>query len=120
MEPTRRERLEAEGIDTPEMPECDAMYMVTYFFEVGPSMPTGMGEAPIAHSEIAAWMDITGTPLNTWEARTLRRLSIDYVNESQQATKRGHPAPWKSDAVDVDKAVAANAQKNAFRELAKL
>ncbi len=96
------------------------MYMVAYFYEVGPSTPTGMGEAPIAHSEIAAWMSNTGIRLTPWEARTLRRMSIDYVNESQQATKRMHPAPWKSGAIDVDKAVAANAQKNAFRELAKL
>ncbi len=96
------------------------MYMVSYFYEVGPSTPTGMGEVPIAHSEIAAWKSNTGICLTTWEVRTLRRMSIDYVNESHQATKRGQPAPWKSDSIDVDKAVAANAQKNAFRELANL
>lgn len=103
------------------MPPCDAHYLASYLFEIGPTSPSSAGEAPVTHSELAAWMGNTGICLNPWEARTLRRLSIDYLNESQKATKRGHPAPWQSqEVVAVDKLVAASVQKNAFRELAKL
>lgn len=117
---TRRQQLEKDGIDNPEMPPCTAHYMVAFFFEVGPCASSGMGDAPLSHSEIAAWMQNTGIRLNPWEARTLRRLSIAYLNESQKATKRGHPAPWQSDGVAIDKIVAANSMKNALRDLANL
>ncbi len=102
------------------MPPCDAEYLASYLFEVGPTSPAGVGEGPISHGEIAAWMANTGIRLNPWEARTLRRLSIDYLNESGKATTRGHPAPWQSEDFAIDKAVAANHTKNALRDLAKL
>lgn len=41
-------------IDELEMPPCDAQHLVGYFFEMGPTMAAGMGDAPLSHSEIDA------------------------------------------------------------------
>lgn len=113
------QRLRADGLD-PALPPCDAPYLADYLFEIGPSASGGMGDGPIGHGDIAAWMANTGIRLTPWEARTLRRLSVDYVAESHKATKRNCPAPWQSDEFEVDKAVAGNVTKNALRDLAKL
>ena len=76
--------------DTIEMPPCDGGYLVGYLFEVGPTM----GESPVTHTEIESWQRNTGIELNSWEARTVRSLSIAYMNESHKATKRDCPAPY--------------------------
>lgn len=117
---TRREHLAKDGIETPVMPPCSAQYVLGYLFEIGPTAAVGMGEGPITHSEIAAWMGNTGIRLSPWEARMLRRLSVDYLRESSRATQRGHPAPWQSKAIDVDKLVASSNTKDAIRNLLKL
>lgn len=103
------------------MPPIEAgHYLLGYFWEVGPAMSGGMGAAPLTHTEILSWSALVGVVLQPWEARALRRLSIEYVNESQNATKRGAPAPWAEDADQVEKAVETNATKNALRALATL
>ena len=76
------------------MPDCDAMYLVTYLFELGPTTSTGMGEAPISHTELRDWQYNTGIELDSWEVRTMHRLSLEYLSESQSATKSDAPAPW--------------------------
>lgn len=88
--------MERDGIDI-EMPECLALHLAEYLFEIGPTVPAGMGAGPITHTEIRAWSENTGIELDAWEARTLRRLSIDYANESHKARDRTRPAPFKAD-----------------------
>lgn len=112
--------MEKDGIDEPPMPECDAYYLAAYLFEIGPTAPAGTGEGAISHVDLAAWMGNTGIGLNAWEARTLRRLSMDYLSESHQATKRGHPAPWQAEGLVVDQLVNDIDMKHALRGLAKL
>lgn len=82
--------MKKDGIEEPEMPPCDAQYVIGYLFEIGPTM----GEGPVTHGEIESWQRNTGIRLTTWEARILKRLSLEYLGESQQATERGRPAPW--------------------------
>lgn len=118
--PSRREQLEAVGTYHPPMPPCDAHYLVDHLFEIGPTAPAGAGEGAISHVDLAAWMGNTGICLNAWEARTLRRLSMDYLGESHKATKRGHPAPWQAEGLVVDQLVNDIDMKNALRGLAKL
>ncbi len=77
------------------MPEADGLHLVEYLWEIGPTVPAGMGAAPIAHSEIAAWQANTGIPLDAWEARLLRDLSLAYLAESNRATDHGAPPPWQ-------------------------
>lgn len=87
---SRREALKKQGIDDPDMPPCDAMHLAGYLFEIGPMM----GDSPITHGEIESWQRNTGITLNAWEARTLKRLSIEYMSEAHKARARDCPAPW--------------------------
>lgn len=104
---SRRKALEETGVTSPEMPPCDATYLVALLFEIGPSVAAGMGQAAIPHSEILAWQSNTGIKLTAWEAMTLRQLSICYVDQSYKSTEPDCEAPWKSEDVD-----AATKQRN--------
>lgn len=57
-------------------------------------MPAGMGNAPLSHSEIAAWQSNTGIELSAWEARTLRQLSAEYLASAQEAEDEKCKPPW--------------------------
>jgi len=94
-EVSRLKKLERDGKE-PDMPPFDGpKYMLDFFWEVGPAMSGGMGSAPLTHGELESWQRNIGIKLNPWECRTLKRLSVEYVNESHKATKRDHPAPWQ-------------------------
>ena len=98
------------------MPPLDsAEYLLSYLWEIGPTMSGAMGASPITHTEIAAWCQLTDTTLSPSDVRMLRRLSIEYVSESHKARKYGAPPPWVPEA----KALPTSAQL-ALRELAKL
>lgn len=61
-------------------------------------MAGGMSGAPLGHAEIAAWQSNTGVELTAWEARTLRRLSCEYLSTSQDASEPDFPAPYVEQA----------------------
>lgn len=122
---TRREALKKEmkmaEIDELEMPPCDAQHLVGYFFEMGPTMAAGMVDAPLSHSEIDAWQRNTGIELDAWEARTIRRMSRDYVNEAHRASERDCPSPWADASYAKPTASLIEERiRQATRELAKL
>ncbi len=71
-------------------------HLLDALFEIGPVMGGGMGPAPLSHAEIESWIRLTGTPLQPWEARCIRRLSVDYVNQSQASTARDCKPPWQA------------------------
>ena len=54
--------------------------MLEAFFSIGPTFHTGMGEAPVPWSEIAAWTSATGTVLDPDEAETVVSMSRAYLN----------------------------------------
>ena len=115
-EKSRRDALK-RGDEDLDMPPCDALYLVGYLFEIGPTM----SEGPLTHGEIESWMRNTGLRLNTWEVRTLKRLSIDYLAESQKATERGRSAPWiDAPYLRVEPDRVAASLKASMRELAEL
>lgn len=101
---SRIEALRNAGIDV-RMPECEAMYLVGYLYEVGPVMAGGMGEVPLSHTELRSWQDNTGIELESWEVRAMSRLSKEYLSESNKATKHDAPAPWPEG--DYSKVLAA-------------
>jgi hypothetical protein len=78
----------------PPMPPVQAPHLLEYFYEVGPAIPNGMGCAPISFAEIEKWQSVTGIEVQSWEARILRRLSVEYCNESHIAQKIDAEAPW--------------------------
>jgi hypothetical protein len=91
---TRLQELTERGL-TPDLPELGPeRYLVDYLLEIGPTMPTGMGAVPLSHGEIAAWQGNVGVRLQPWEARELRRLSIEYVGTRAEAADPMCPPPY--------------------------
>ncbi len=79
----------------PDMPSVEgADHLIRYLWEIGPTMAAGMGAGPITHGELLAWQMLTGIKLEPWESRFLRRLSQEYLVESQRAEKRDARPPW--------------------------
>ena len=78
----------------PDMPPIDARYLIDYLYEVGPTVGGPMGECPLTHAELRAWQDNVGIEVQPWEARFLRRLSIEYLTQAQAATKPQCPPPY--------------------------
>jgi len=117
---TRREMLENEGAEI-EMPPLEwGEYLVAHLFEFGPTVAAGMGSAPVGAGELESWSRLTGISLSPWEARTLLRLSREYLGESHRATEQNCPAPWQPETYQPEKTLAVIEQRNAFRSLAKL
>jgi hypothetical protein len=85
---SRWDDMRTRGIE-PALPECDTMHLVHFLLEIGPDHASG----PIPHSEIESWQRNTGMTLNPWEARTLRRLSSDYLGQSYRSRDPNCPAP---------------------------
>lgn len=91
---SRRERIERDG-GAIEMPPLDeGEYLIGYLYELGPTMAAGMGAGPVTFAEMAAWQAARGFELEPWEARLLRRLSVDHLAESHCATQRDCQPPW--------------------------
>lgn len=91
---SRRDAFKKRGVDI-QMPTIEwGAYILAYLFEVGPTMPSGMGSGPLTFSEIEAWQRTVGIFLLPFEAQLLRRLSVEYFGESHAATKFDCPAPY--------------------------
>lgn len=107
--------------DELEMPPCEALYLVGYLFEVGPTVAAGMGDGPLSHVEIDAFQRNTGIELTAWEARTLRRLSQDYAAQSHKSLARDCPPPWEAAPYSKPmSSLAAERTRNALRALSTL
>lgn len=91
---SRRAQREAAGLSV-DLPPLDAAgHLVDVLWQIGPSMPTGMGAAPISFGEMQAWQQQTGNELGSWEVRTLRRMSAAYVAQAEESRRRDCPPPW--------------------------
>jgi len=113
--PEGNKKSRREGLQEPiEMPQHDAEHIVSYLFEIGPTV----GETALTHSEIDAWQRNTGIELDAWETRFVKRLSVEYLAESQRATKSSAPAPW-ADAPYV-KSLVSNSLMDSIKRLAEL
>lgn len=99
------------------MPDAgEADYLLSYLWEIGPTLVAGMGSGPITHLELRAWQANSGIELQPWETRVLRRLSIEYLITAQKAEKADCVAPWQP--VTVDRAVVADRLLQSIRALA--
>lgn len=106
--------MQIDGVE-PRFPECAAHHLAEYLFEIGPTIPAGMGEGPISQPEIAAWQANTGIELTTWDVRTLRRLSIAYLMEAQKAKSPTCPSPLAPELTAEDRSKVAKRIKDALR-----
>jgi hypothetical protein len=92
---SRRATLEKKYGKPLAMPECGAQYIAAYLFDIGPTLHGEMGEYPLTHGELHAWMSNTGIELNVWESQTLRRMSVEYLSAQQAATSTTALPPWR-------------------------
>lgn len=80
----------------PDMPDPGtAAYLIEHFWSVGPTS----GETAITSTELRDYQANMGIELTPWECKTLRQLSVEYINETHRATKDCAP-PW-DEAADV-------------------
>lgn len=95
-----KEKNELFNPETP--PQYFNSHLLEYFWEIGPTMSGSMGSSPLTHGEIESWQRNIGIKLSAWECRTLKKLSIEYSNQSYKATKRDCPPPWKPEGYTID------------------
>ncbi|WP_294302186.1 hypothetical protein [uncultured Sphingomonas sp.] len=91
---SRRDRLKRDRIPPP-MPPNPAPHIIDRLIEIGLTEAAGMGAGPLSWATIVAWQQATGIRLPPWEARLIRRLSVDYLAESRRAEDETCPPPWR-------------------------
>ena len=94
---SRLEKMRADMKDEtyhPDMPPCDAEFIIGILFDVGPVVNTGMGEVQLRSEHIIAWQEETGVPLQPWQSRFLRALSREYLAQAQKSEKIDCPPPF--------------------------
>lgn len=91
---SRLDQMKRDGV-TPQMPPNPLPHLISRLIEIGLTQPGGMGPVPLTWQEIAAWQQLTGVALSSWEARTIRHLSIAYLGETAKAESETCPPPWK-------------------------
>lgn len=79
------------------LPDNPARYLTDWLFEIGPVE----GDGPIGWQAMAAWEGRMGVSLYPWEARTIRRLSAEYLTEYHKAKKPDRPPPYSGTADEV-------------------
>lgn len=102
--PSRIDRMKSQGI-APQMPANPAPHIIDRLIEMGLTEAAGMGAGPIGWTTMAAWSALTGIPLQSWEARLLRKLSSEYLAESRKAESENCPPPWRGTITEREKQV---------------
>lgn len=112
---TRGERLRDDGADhLPVPPVAAGGQLIEWFFDVGPVAAGGMGPVPLAYTDLQAWAQITGAPLEPWQATTLRRMSRAYVAELRTAEDPAAVPPWTAPPTQQDRDAVARHLRDAL------
>jgi hypothetical protein len=82
--------------DNPEAPSGHPV-LVQWLLDAGPTVPGGGGAAPLTWSALNAWTEGSGTPLEPWQGRLLRRLSAEWLAQADKARKPDCPEPMQED-----------------------
>lgn len=112
---TRQQKFKEDGVEPSMPPAGPAAYLVSYLLEVGPAMVAGMGRGPITWQEMEAWQRTTGTTLQAWEGRLLRRLSHDYIGTVMDATDPGFPPPYSDELTPSQREIVAQKVRSVFK-----
>lgn len=86
---------------------------------MGPFESTGMGRAALSHKELLAWQANMRRPLQPWEISMLRRLSLSWIAEADQAEDPDAPPPWSRAATPEALDSTARSMRNYLRGLAR-
>ncbi len=102
---TRAERMKKDRVEIP-MPPNPLPHVVDRLIEIGLTEAAGMGAGPVSWLTIEAWCRLTGIDLPVWEARLIRRLSVEYVAEQRRAESENCPPPWRWQVTEAEKRAA--------------
>ncbi len=116
---TRLKQMQRDGLE-PFLPDNPAPKLTGWLFEIGPTVPAGMGEAAIGWTDIVAWSTCTGVQLPPWQARLLRTLSGEWLAQKHKARKTDCPQPFggTSEQIERNREAVAKQLAEAFRRLA--
>lgn len=114
---SRLAKMEEDGI-TPLFPSNPAPHLIRYLMEIGPVETAGMDAAPIGWATMRHWQDQVCVELTPWEARLLRRLSIDYLDQTRKSRSPDCPAPW-GERTEEDRAAISAKIKSIFAGMAR-
>ncbi len=95
---SRLDELKRKKIE-PVMPPNPAPELIARLIEIGLTEGGGMVPSPLGWGTIAGWSQATKVAIQPWEARLMRRLSVEYLAESRRAESENCPAPWRSAVV---------------------
>lgn len=84
------------------MPPNPMPHITERLIEMGLVEVAGMGAVPLSWSTLSAWSQMTGVRLCPWEARTMRRLSAEYLAEGRRAEDMTCPPPWAAPVSEVE------------------
>ena len=93
---SRMDQMKRDKI-VPQMPPNPAPHIIDRLVEIGLTEAAGMGAAPLSWQSILAWQDAVSVALPPWEARLIRKLSVEYLAESRRAESENCPAPWRGE-----------------------
>lgn len=99
---SRVEQMKADKVPPP-LPPNPLPYIIDRLVEIGLTEVAGMGSAPLSWQSIAAWQTVTGIRLSRWEARLIRKLSIEYLAEGHRAESENCPPPWRREVSEREK-----------------
>lgn len=86
-----------------EIDAGDYSYLLSYCLDAGlcdktpDRMNGGMIFSPLSWQEIKAWAELTGVKLGRWEARMLRMISCEYVDEVSMRDSKSPKAVTRPD-----------------------
>jgi len=98
---SRAAKMKKDGIPI-QMPPSPAPHIIDRLVEIGLTDADG---APISWLAINEWQRATCVHLAPWEARLIRRLSVEYVAESRRAESENAAPPWRTDVTPREREV---------------
>lgn len=101
---SRIEKMKRHGI-VPALPDSPFPHIIDRLVEIGLTEAAGMGAAPLSWQSIRAWQEVLSVSLSRWEARMIRKLSVEYLAESRRAESENCPAPWRGEITEREKQV---------------
>lgn len=110
--------MRSSGVE-PELPDNLAPHLTEWLFEIGPTVPGGMGATVIGWRDLEAWQTIMGIELSPWEARLLRKLSGVYLMQAAASEKPECPAPYLTQNQIIRNRQAVDRQMDALRSAAR-
>ena len=72
-------------------------YLIEYLWELGPMRSEGLGYVPVSWLEIDAWNRLRQVSLDSWEARVIHLLSVEYCQQIKDSTDPGCPPPYEAE-----------------------